>query len=111
MQKEGETVAAKKHKKKKRKLDFSKLRGVAYLMVSVVLLGLLVSDYYKTIETQKKEMAEVTAQKEALEKEKAAIQLEIEMLNNEDYITRYARENYVFTKDGETVVILPQKNQ
>ena len=35
------------------------------------------------------------------------LQNEVSLLNDDDYVTRYARENYVFTKDGEQVVILP----
>ena len=36
---------------------------------------------------------------------------EVSLLNDDDYVTRYARENYVFTKDGEQVVILPDIDQ
>ena len=31
----------------------------------------------------------------------------MELLNDDDYVTRYARENYVFTREGEQVAILP----
>lgn len=98
-------------RKTHRKLDYSKVRGILYLLASVCLVLLLVSDYWHTIRVQQQNLAEVTAQKEALEKEKEVLQKEIEMLNNDDYVTRYARENYVFTKDGETVVILPQQDE
>ena len=40
-----------------------------------------------------------------------ALENEVELLNDDDYVTRYARENYVFTKDGEQVVILPDIDQ
>ena len=36
---------------------------------------------------------------------------QVSLLNDDDYVTRYARENYVFTKDGEQVVILPDIDQ
>ena len=39
------------------------------------------------------------------------LQNEVSLLNDDDYVTRYARENYVFTKDGEQVVILPDIDQ
>ena len=43
--------------------------------------------------------------------EKKDLQNEVSLLNDDDYVTRYARENYVFTKDGEQVVILPDIDQ
>ena len=33
---------------------------------------------------------------------------EIELLNDDDYVARYARENYVFTREGEQVSIIPE---
>ena len=46
-----------------------------------------------------------------VKKEKNDLQNEVSLLNDDDYVTRYARENYVFTKDGEQVVILPDIDQ
>ena len=43
--------------------------------------------------------------------EKKELENEVELLNDDDYVTRYARENYVFTRDGEQVVILPDIDQ
>ncbi|WRK53438.1 hypothetical protein SD457_26010 [Coprobacillaceae bacterium CR2/5/TPMF4] len=28
-------------------------------------------------------------------------------MNDEDYVARYARENYIFSRDGEQVSIIP----
>ena len=47
----------------------------------------------------------------AVKKEKKELENEVELLNDDDYVTRYARENYVFTRDGEQVVILPDIDQ
>ena len=46
-----------------------------------------------------------------VKKEKKDLQNEVSLLNDDDYVTRYARENYVFTRDGEQVVILPDIDQ
>ena len=42
-----------------------------------------------------------------VEKEKKALENEISLLNDDDYVARYARENYVFTREGEQVAIIP----
>ena len=46
-------------------------------------------------------------EKKAVEKEKKALENEISLLNDDDYVARYARENYVFTREGEQVAIIP----
>ena len=38
---------------------------------------------------------------------KKALENEISLLNDDDYVARYARENYVFTREGEQVAIIP----
>ena len=53
------------------------------------------------------EIAVLEKQKKAVEKEKAELQNEVELLNDEDYVARYARENYIFSRDGEQVSIIP----
>ena len=53
------------------------------------------------------EVVALKKQKAAVVKEKKALENEINLLNDEDYVARYARENYVFTRDGEQVSIIP----
>ena len=100
-----------KKQSKKRKVDYSKVRGLLMLVVAFGLIIQFSIRSYSVIYKQNEKMSAVTAQKEELEKQKADLEQELNLLNNDDYVTRYARENYVFTKDGETVVILPQKDQ
>lgn len=45
--------------------------------------------------------------KESSRKRKKALENEISLLNDDDYVARYARENYVFTREGEQVAIIP----
>ena len=47
--------------------------------------------------------------RDTLAKEKKSLSKEIELLSDDDYVTRYARDNYIFSKDGEEVVKLPEK--
>lgn len=54
-------------------------------------------DRIEVLEKQKKEVT----------KEKKNLENEINLLNDEDYVARYARENYVFTREGEEVSIIP----
>lgn len=94
--------------KKKRKIDYGKVRGLVYITISFILLASLMANYHSTVALQDKKLKETLAKKEKLEKEKEDLKTELELLNNPDYVTRYAREKYVFTREGETVIILPQ---
>ena len=44
-----------------------------------------------------------------LKKERKNLDQEVKELNNDDYVVRYARDNYIFSKDGEKAVIVPQE--
>ena len=57
-------------------------------------------------------LAELTeAQRDALLKEKNELSTEVELLNDEDYVVIYAREHYIFTKEGEIVATLPESKK
>ena len=81
-------------------------KPMAYISIGCFLIYILLSQamsvFSRTAEIDKleKEVAIV-------KKEKNDLQNEVSLLN----VTRYARENYVFTKDGEQVVILPDIDQ
>lgn len=47
-------------------------------------------------------------EKVLLEEEEASLAETVELLYDEEYALRYARSNYVFTTDGESVSIIPE---
>ena len=79
-------------------------KPMAYIFIGCFLIYILLSQAMSVFSR--------TAEIDKLEKEvKKDLQNEVSLLNDDDYVTRYARENYVFTKDGEQVVILPDIDQ
>ena len=46
-----------------------------------------------------------------LKKDAENLKTEIDKLSDDDYIARYARENYLYTKDGEYVIKVPEKEE
>lgn len=60
-----------------------------------------------TVYQHQDEIVTLKKQKATIVKEKKALENEIDLLNDEEYVTRYARENYIFTRDGEQVSIIP----
>lgn len=76
------------------------------MIIGCALMIVLFSSTMKVLQRQD-EIAVLEKQKKAVEKEKAELQNEVELLNDDDYVARYARENYVFSRDGEQVSIIP----
>ena len=60
---------------------------------------------------KKGELGQLEKQKNTLNEEKTSLEQEIQLLHDTDYATRYAREHYVFTGDGERVTIIPSQNK
>lgn len=97
-------------KKKTGIKKYRKLLGFVYLGISAILIYTLCMNAFRVID-QQKELTLLEKKKTELEKEKKALSQEVELLNDDDYVARYARDNYVFSKDGEEVVKLPDSKK
>ena len=80
--------------------------GFICIFLSFGMLYVLLNTSMQTL-SKKEEIAQLEKRKAAIEKEKKDLENEVDLLNDDGYVTRYARENYIFTKDGEQVAILP----
>ena len=89
----------------KRKV-FKLIKGFSFMIIGCALMIVLFSSAMNVLQRQD-EIAVLEKQKKAVEKEKAELQNEVELLNDEDYVASYARENYIFSRDGEQVSIIP----
>lgn len=58
------------------------------------------------IKNYKEEEKKLTTELEELKENAESLNIEITKLSSPDYIARYAREKYLYTKDGEKVVIV-----
>lgn len=94
--------------KKKLKLKYkSFMMGTVYMVIGLVLIFVLVTTAYRVYQ-RKSELTQLQEQKETLQQEQEKLEEEVELLNDDDYVVRYARENYIFSKDGEQVATLPE---
>ena len=94
--------------KKQKQPKYKKFLGFIYIGLADVLvytLGVNALRVYK----QKQEYNSLVAQRDSLLKEKEEISNEVKLLSDDDYVTRYARDHYIFSKDGEEVIKLPEK--
>ena len=95
---------------KKKKFKFKKLMGFVYFGLAVSLIYYFSINAIRVI-NEKKEYDELVQKRDALLLEKENLTKEVELLSDDDYVTRYARDNYIFSKDGEQVVKLPESKK
>lgn len=100
---------AKTHKKKKKlKTKALILFGVLIFFVAFVLSTYnYVVDIYKMTK-EKKELKEELKKLKDKEKE---LKLDASKLQDSDYIARYAREKYFYSKDGEYIIKIPEEDE
>lgn len=101
MRKVGDKVARKKIPKasKRRLMIFGTLSCV---VMAYALLNLITYSYrMKQLSDQQ---SSLTAELKALKETEGNLKNEIQKLKDPDYLARYARENYLYTKNGEYVI-------
>ena len=96
-------------KKKKRKTSKSKIRIFISLIVFgavTVALGYNCMTNIKKIQEMKKEKKELENKLIVLQEEKEILETDISKLQDPDYIAKYVREKYFYSKDGELILRL-----
>lgn len=91
--------------KKKRRMG--NIYGLVFIVISAFLIYTLIAKV-QHIKTEEATYQKLVVQENELKKEKAKLSKEVNSLNDSDYVVRYARSHYIFSKNGEEVIILPE---
>ena len=84
----------------------SKRRLLIFGMLSIVSIGyffVTLFGYTYNFISLKNEEAKLQNQLVSLQDKKANLKVEIQKLNDPEYVARYAKENYLYSEDGEYV--------
>ena len=92
-----------KRKKVKRKILFIALIYFSIGLILIESLGKTVYDIYSKNKEKKNFEIELTKLQEKEEELKATVA----KLQDPDYVARYAREKYLYSKDGEIIIRIP----
>ena len=82
-------------------------------MLSIVFLSLgvfLIKSIFETsvqIYDKEKEKKEFTIRLEKLKEKEEELNNTVTKLSNPDYVARYAREKYLYSKNGEIIIRIP----
>ncbi len=96
-----------KKKKTKRKLRFFSLGLLSIAIIVAVTFTL--GKYW--IEIYEKYQQKKALEKELIELQEKELELKVDAdkLQDPDYIARYAREKYLYSKDGEFIIKIPEE--
>ena len=96
-------------KKKKRKASKTKIRILFSLVFFTFILVALGYDCFSNIvkiREMKKEKKELENRLIILQEEQESLESDISRLEDPDYIAKYVREKYFYSKDGELILRL-----
>lgn len=83
------------------------IKSFVFIGISIVLISIVVTTAFR-VYNRNQELTQLKKEKETLLKEQEKLEEEVKLLNDDDYVIRYAREHYIFSKDGEQVATLPE---
>ena len=75
---------------------------IVAILVSVASYLVKISDKYKEKSLLEEEII-------VLKEKEEALKVDVERLEDPDYVARFAREKYMYSKDGEIILRLPEE--
>lgn len=94
--------------KQKKKFKARMMLFVPICLVLVITLAVSIGKYWVAIITKYNENIELNEKLVSLKEKEAALSVDVEKLQDPEYIARYAREKYLFSKDDEIIIMLPE---
>ena len=103
MKKRKSKVSVKKNVKRLLVFGFFSVFTICFVLVSVYkVINQIVDKYQESKELEKRIIA--------LSEEEEELNNEINRLQDKDYLARYAREKYFYSKNGELIIRIPTEN-
>ena len=90
--------------KKKKKKHISLIMPLFVTTVLLIALFSTVFTDWRQVNKNIKNTKELHAKYDLLKEEEESLNVEITKLQDPDYISRYAREKYMYSKDGEVIL-------
>ena len=102
--KKSKSVKVKKNAKRMLIFGFFSFAIIIFILVSVLKIVNQIVDKYQEAEELEVKMADLEEKQEDLNNE-------ILKLQDKDYLARYAREKYFYSKNGELIIRIPTEEE
>ncbi len=96
---------AKKTKKARRRFFFLGIGSIVIIVGTTLSIG----KYWVDIFDKYHEKNELNKELENLREKEEQLKVDADRLQNPDYVARYAREKYLYSKDGEYILQIPEE--
>lgn len=101
-------MANKKKNSKRKRNRRMLLLGFGSLAI-IIAMTLTIGKYWIEIIDKYNEKKELEERLVKLQEEEKALKLDASKLQDPDYVARYAREKYLYSKDGEFIIKIPKE--
>lgn len=97
------------NKIKKKKLRTRLILFMPCCIFVIAAVGLLIGNYWVQIAEKYKEKEALQSKMLSLREKEEELKVDVEKLENPDYVARYAREKYMYSKEGEIILRIPEE--
>lgn len=97
--------------RKRREVIFRRRRlAVIFSLAAVIFVSVGISMYgdYLRLKNLESYQEETIAKQQAVKENKTALEKEVALLQDEEYVAKIARERFLYSKEGELVFPLPE---
>lgn len=97
-------------KKKKVKKKATRIATFGILsIVLIIIISATLFTVFKDIISKYKEKNKLKEELVALQEKKEELETDVKKLEDPEYLARYAREKYFYSKEGELILRIPEK--
>ncbi len=100
-------MAKKTSRKEKKRLV---IISFAIILLLIVLVGSVYSDWKEILKNRKNEIELKNKYEELLDNEKK-LSAEITKLEDDSYLARYAKEKFMLSNEGDTIIMMDDKDK
>ena len=96
----------------KKKNKKAKYRLLLFVPASLIVLGAIfmaIGSYWVKIYDKYQEKKELENEIVVLKEKEEQLKVDVDRLEDPDYVARFAREKYRYSKDGEIILRLPEE--
>lgn len=96
-----------------KKKSKTKTRLCLFLPVCLLILTTIftyIGSYWVQIAEKYQEKQAIALEIIALKEKEEELKVDVERLEDDDYVARYAREKYMYSKEGEIILRLPEED-